>query len=378
MNISPRIQRTQVARRRPAPVVFGVAALLVSASAAAAPVCSTLPIVSGGHGFGAASPYPSVLEVAGTTGVIARVRVTLQGLTHSFPDDLDLRLTAPSGRTVVLLSDVGGSVPASDVTLILDDDATSDLPHGDGATGLSSGSFRPRNQLQDVLFNVGALPMPSPDQPHGGTLAWLRGEPANGNWRLYAWDDAAGEGHDLRIAQWCLDIDTTPAAPTCLAQNLAGRVDYASPAMSLLPIDYGLPSTCGRPWQCRTREVVQGVRYALHSFRNDSAATRCLTATVTAGECQTLGGIGGLTALGYVGHFDPGQLCQNAVGASGDGHVPHGSTFTYGPNAFSFAVPAKTDYHIAVIEAVSGSIVHPSHGCAYSLLVEPATCTEQP
>lgn len=355
---------------------LGFTSLLTSVAAAAMPICSTTAIVSGGQGFGQSSPYPSILQVSETSGVISQVNVTLTGLTHSFPDDLDLRLTAPSGRTVVLMSDVGGSLPATGLTLTLRDDAELDLPYGNGAIGLSSGSFRPRNQTQDVVFNVGALPMPSLAQPHGGTLGWLRGEPANGAWHLYAWDDAAGEGHDLRIAQWCLDIETVPTAPACLSQVLTGAVDYASPQLSSLPIDYGIPSTCAQPWQCRTRLVEQGVRFALHSFSNDSAETRCITATVTVGECQTLGGTGGLTALGYVGSFDATQVCSNALGASGDGHVPHGEVFSYGPNAFSFSVPAKTNYQIAVIEAVSGSIVHPGHVCTYSLLVEPGVCLD--
>jgi hypothetical protein len=378
MNASSLAPPTRESPGFPATLALGVVSLLASVAAAAAPVCSTTPIVSGGHGFGQSSPYPSLLQVSDTTGVISQMDVTLTGLTHSFPDDLDVRLTAPSGRTVVLMSDVGGSVPASGLTLTLSDDAGVDLPYGDGATGLSSGTFRPRNQTQDVVFNIGGLPMPSAAQPYGGTLGWLRGEPANGTWRLYAWDDAAGEGHDLAIAQWCLDIETTPTAPACLSQNLTGRVDHASPALTSLPIDYGMPSTCGRPWQCRTRAVQQGVRYALHSFVNDSAETRCVTATVTMGQCETLGGTGGLTALGYVGSFDADQICGNATGAAGDGHVPHGGTFAYGPNAFAFAVPAKTDYHVAVIEAVSGSIVHPGHGCSYSLLIEPGVCPGSP
>ena len=135
-----------------------------------------------------------------------------------------------------------------------------------------------------------------------------------------------------------------------------------------------MPSTCSKPWQCRTRFVEQGVHYALHSFANDSAQARCMTATVTVGACDTLGGRGGLTALAYIGSFDAGQVCANASGASGDGNVAHGDVFGYGANAFSFAVPAQTTYHVAVIEAVSGSIAYPGHRCTYSLLIEPGAC----
>lgn len=338
----------------------------------AASFCSAGPIVSGGHAFGRSSPYPSIIDVAGTSGTVSRVQVTLAGLTHGFPDDLDLRLTSPSGRTVVLMSDVGGSVPANDVTITFSDDASADLPHGDGAIGLGSGTFRPRNQTQDVVFDVGGLPMPSATQPHASTLEWLRGESPNGGWRLFAWDDAAGEGHDLAIDHWCLDLETASPGP-CRPGAIDGEIDTSSPVLTSLPIDYDLPSTCGHAWQCRTREVQQGVRYALHSFVNEDIEARCVTATVTVGTCRTFGGIGGLTALGYVGDFDPGQICTHAIGASGDAHVPRDGTEA--PNGFSFEVPGGAEYHIAVIEAVSGSIVHPGDGCTYSLLVSPGTCS---
>jgi hypothetical protein len=90
--------------------------------------------------------WPERSVGADRSGVISQIGVTLTDLTHSFPDDLDLRLTSPTGRTVVLMSDVGGSVPATNVTLMLRDDATEDLPYGDGATCLSSGSLRPRRR----------------------------------------------------------------------------------------------------------------------------------------------------------------------------------------------------------------------------------------
>src|SRR5689334_24815951 len=49
-----------------------------------------------------ASPYPSTIAVAGMTGVVTRVTVTLLGLTHPFPDDLDLLLVSPTGQKSVL------------------------------------------------------------------------------------------------------------------------------------------------------------------------------------------------------------------------------------------------------------------------------------
>ena len=53
-------------------------------------------------------PYPSVLSVSNVPGSIISVTVTLMDLSHSFPDDLDILLTGPSGDAVLLMSDAGG------------------------------------------------------------------------------------------------------------------------------------------------------------------------------------------------------------------------------------------------------------------------------
>jgi hypothetical protein len=41
---------------------------------------------------GPASPYPSDINVAGVLGAISDVKVTLIGVTHTFPDDIDVLL----------------------------------------------------------------------------------------------------------------------------------------------------------------------------------------------------------------------------------------------------------------------------------------------
>ena len=38
---------------------------------------------------GPASPYPSIITVNGLSGNIANVTVTLSGLAHTFPDDIE-------------------------------------------------------------------------------------------------------------------------------------------------------------------------------------------------------------------------------------------------------------------------------------------------
>ena len=60
---------------------------------------------------GAASPYPSEINVQGLSGTITDVNVTLNGYRHGFPDDVAVQVVSPTGKSVLLMSDVGGHYP---------------------------------------------------------------------------------------------------------------------------------------------------------------------------------------------------------------------------------------------------------------------------
>ena len=49
-----------------------------------------------------ASPYPSTINVSGLGGTVTRVTVRLIGLSHTFPDDIDMLLVGPGGHVAVL------------------------------------------------------------------------------------------------------------------------------------------------------------------------------------------------------------------------------------------------------------------------------------
>src|SRR5205085_4203189 len=72
-----------------------------------------------------ANPYPSSINVSGVGGSVGKLTVTLNNFGHSFPDDVDILLVAPNGRSVVLMSDVGGGFNVSGVNLTFDDSAAS-------------------------------------------------------------------------------------------------------------------------------------------------------------------------------------------------------------------------------------------------------------
>lgn len=89
---------------------------------------------------GNASPYPSTVTVSNLTQTVLKVRVKINGLTHTYPSDIDMFLMAPSGSVCALMSDVGGSFGITNVNLIFDDAAV-ELT----GNGITSGTYRPTN-----------------------------------------------------------------------------------------------------------------------------------------------------------------------------------------------------------------------------------------
>lgn len=145
-----------------------------------------------------AAPYPSVINVSGLTGAVGKVTVTLKGLSHTYPDDLDILLVGPQGQGVVIMSDAGGGHSFTNITLTIDDAAAAALSD----TGpIQSGAFKPGNYPP-----ADAFPAPAPAGPYGSTLAAFTGASPNGVWSLYVRDDYLGDIGSLD--GWSLDITT--------------------------------------------------------------------------------------------------------------------------------------------------------------------------
>ncbi len=155
---------------------------------------------------GAGSPYPSNINVSGISGTVSKVTVTLTGMSHTFPDDIDVLLVGPGGQKVLLLSDAGGSFDLVNTTVTFDD-AGPVVP--DGAQ-IVSGTFRPSNYGTGDLFTA-----PAPAAPYGAVLADFAGLSPNGNWSLFAFDDAGGDLGAI-AGGWSLNFQT--ADPVCCDQ----------------------------------------------------------------------------------------------------------------------------------------------------------------
>jgi uncharacterized repeat protein (TIGR01451 family) len=133
----------------------------------------------------------STLTVPGNPR-IADIDVSLN-FTHNFMADLDVELTAPSGNTVGLFSDVGSVTAGAQTTMDTTIDDEAGVPIGQ-FTVVQGPSFTPELNYR---------------------LSWFDGEPAGGTWTLTVRDDAAGDGGTIN--SWSVRICEPPPPVACPA-----------------------------------------------------------------------------------------------------------------------------------------------------------------
>lgn len=149
---------------------------------------------------GAATPYGSVITVANLTGVVSKVTVRLEEITHSFPSDVSVLLEGPAGGNTLVMSRAGGGYALTNLTLTFDDAETNDfLPY---AGQITNKTYRPSSYFGPVT-----LPGPAPSGPYNASLVALNGWAPNGDWKLYVYDDAIGDSGFI-LCGWSLDLQT--------------------------------------------------------------------------------------------------------------------------------------------------------------------------
>ncbi|MPY90891.1 MAG: hypothetical protein GEU99_23625 [Luteitalea sp.] len=163
---------------------------------------------------GPATPYPSTIEVTGITEPVSKISVTLHGLEHTFPSDVDLLLVGPEGQSVILLSDVGGADDISGVEITFDDEAPTPVP-----TPIVGGTFQPTNIDVDDAF-----PGPAPPEPYGAELSVFKIPDPNGTWSLYALDDVETDTGTI-AGGWTLTVSTLSCTVQCGSVQPKLRVD---------------------------------------------------------------------------------------------------------------------------------------------------------
>jgi len=153
-----------------------------------------------------ASPYPSVIRVKCVPGILTSLAVTLNGITHSYPDDVDVLLVNPAGQAIKLMSDAGGGAPIVDLRLGFEDAASRVLFN---ESQLTNGVFRPSDYNEDGLD---VFPGPAPGGTYATNLAQLTGSVPNGNWMLYVLDDALADGGGIARG-WSMQLGWEAVPP---------------------------------------------------------------------------------------------------------------------------------------------------------------------
>src|SRR5688500_8216399 len=90
--------------------------------------------------WGTGSPNPSTIVVSGAPPQLTSITLTLNGLSHLNPDDLDMILVGPTAANFLFWSGAGGTPDGSYATVTLDDAADTVQPD---TTIITTGTFQP-------------------------------------------------------------------------------------------------------------------------------------------------------------------------------------------------------------------------------------------
>jgi subtilisin-like proprotein convertase family protein len=188
------------------------------ASAATASYSNTTPIVI--PLVGKASPYPSQINVQGLSGRITDISVLLNRFSHFNPNDLDVLLEAPGGKTSVVMSDACGNAPLQNLGWIFTQGASE-------MTGTCPALiYGPTNGIQDIDDWPTA-----PRHFHDADFDQFIGGNPNGTWKLYVVDDRAGEIIPGKFSGgWSLTIATEPADVVVPGDNRTDGIASPYPA----------------------------------------------------------------------------------------------------------------------------------------------------
>ncbi len=154
------------------------------------------------------APYGTTIDVSGMAGVISNLKVTITGLSHTFPSDIDILLVSPNGKSLVVMSDASSSA-INNVNLTFDDSAPSII----NTSTITSGSYKPTDYNGEGTADT--FPAPAPVRPYhqsGAALSNFNGFSPNGEWRLFVVDDAQTNAGSIS-GGWSLDITTAPPPP---------------------------------------------------------------------------------------------------------------------------------------------------------------------
>jgi subtilisin-like proprotein convertase family protein len=231
------------------------------------PVDVTIP---GSGTSGPASPYPAPRTVSGQTGIISDLNVTIDGIWHERPDDLDLLLVGPEGQKVILMSDACGTFEVAAYGWGWDDEAAAPMPDSDAIACGGSRFHRPADHEPGDSW-----PAPAPAGPYATSLSAFDGTDPNGEWLLFVQDDADG-GTGFFTNRFQLGITTMPrpdttAPDTTITSGPSGLTRSTSAAFGFSSSEAGSSFECkldsGAFAACISPKSYTNLKNGRHVFR---------------------------------------------------------------------------------------------------------------
>ncbi|MBD2551535.1 S8 family serine peptidase, partial [Microcystis elabens FACHB-917] len=186
----------------------------------------------------------SVIDVGDWgTSAIKSIEITLYGVCHTYPDDVDILLVGPTGAKSLLMSDAGGSNQLNNVTLTFSSQASTYLSD---SSAITSGKYKPTDfQLGDVFAS------PASSGPYTADLSVFTGTNPSGTWTLYTEDDSPGDSGTIAYG-WSLSIQFSPAISVAISSasvaedgtyNIVYTFSRTGPNSSELTVYYTLSGT---------------------------------------------------------------------------------------------------------------------------------------
>jgi hypothetical protein len=175
-------------------------------------------VPAGPQTSGISNKYPATKTFDTPDGqVINDLNLNIQGFNHQHPDDVDMLLQAPTGESVMTMSDACGSTDINtSFNWAFDDESPFTF---------SDATFTNCNQnsIKPVDFDTtDTMPAPAPARPYGTSMANFDGL-QGGAFRLFINDDSGGDtGY---INGWDITMTTRPAAATGFASTAVATAE---------------------------------------------------------------------------------------------------------------------------------------------------------
>src|SRR5688572_22327180 len=160
---------------------------------------------------GIANPYPATITVSGVPALATVKEVKINGLSHTWSDDVDIVLQSPTGTNVVIMSDAGGAGILTNVNYTFSDAA---------AISLADVSANPTGTYKPTNYEADNLPAPGPGAAATAvTLSTFGNGNQNGTWNLFVFDDVGGDAGSW--TSWSIVFTDPPTV--CFPITLTGH-----------------------------------------------------------------------------------------------------------------------------------------------------------